>query len=400
MRRPPRQSATRRLKKRTPFEKKTSGTVQQVRAEQVAAFRLGRHGLVSRAESDPTAVCAGICGVQAQLTSSAHMALWVRTRNLTTGEIEAALWKQRRLVKTLCMRRTLHWIPAAEFSIYMAALRRSRVAAIVRVLARFGITQAERDVLNEKTVEALAGGPLPQHEITRRVRPQVSRRVQAWMDRVSSPASAALTEGLICYGPESGREITLVRVDRWLPAQKHVGEEEAKRWMLMKYLRAYGPAMLRDFSHWSGIPVNEARKAWEACAGEIAAVAVEGAKAWIAREDMEALADARSEPTVRLLPAFDPYLLAHAEKDHLVEPRFYKRVFCGLGRVSPVLLLNGMVAGTWSHTRRDDRLLLELRPFGRLVRPVCERIETEAESLGRFLGAEAAVQFSREGRAM
>jgi hypothetical protein len=59
---------------------------------------------------------------------------------------------------------------------------------------------------------------------------------------------------------------------------------------------------------------------------------------------------------VRLLPAFDAFLLAHATKDHIVDPRFYKRVYRNQGWISPVVLVGGRIAAVWSiqrHTRDD-----------------------------------------------
>src|SRR5208282_5202739 len=166
---------------------KRSPAVCTVSPAQVAAFRLARQHLAARSESDLIRVSAEVCGIQAQLMPSAHLALWARTRNLTPGTIEAALWHDRTLVKTLCMRQTLHLLPAAEFPVYMAAVRRSRVAAIVRIMARLEITARDTETLNRATLETLETGPLTLRELSARVRPRVSSRVRAWMDRVWNP---------------------------------------------------------------------------------------------------------------------------------------------------------------------------------------------------------------------
>ncbi|HKO04176.1 MAG TPA: winged helix DNA-binding domain-containing protein [Candidatus Acidoferrales bacterium] len=375
---------------------KRSPAICTLSPSQVAAFRLQRHHLTARREPDLIRVSAEVCGIQAQLMPAAHLALWARTRNLAPATIEAALWRDRTLVKTLCMRQTLHLLPATEHSLYMAAVRRSRVAAIVRIMARFEITHRDTETLNRATLEMLEGGPLTLRDLAARVRPRVSRRVRAWMDRVWNPMRLALAAGLVCYGPDSGREVTLVRVDQWLPRLKSMAENPAKRLLLIKYLRAYGPATLRDFSHWSGIPVNEARDTWDASADDLGQVRIEGREAWALREDLKTLAHANlTSPVVRLLPAFDSFLLAHAEKDHLVAPRFYKRVYRAQGWVLPVLLLDGIVVGTWSRVRRGPTLAITVRPFAKLSRRVREGIEQEAASLGRFLSAKPNVEISR-----
>ncbi|HTQ85842.1 MAG TPA: winged helix DNA-binding domain-containing protein [Candidatus Solibacter sp.] len=368
----------------------------EISPQQVAAFRLARHHLHDAKGNDPIEICRDVCGVQAQVMLAAHLNIAARTRGLSPERIEGALWRERTLVKTLCMRQTVHLLPAEEFHIYAAAVRRSRVAAVERIMARFRITAADREALLGSILEILRAGPVANLELTARVRPRVSGRVRAWMDRVWNANRLALVEGLICYGPNLGQQVTFVRVDQWLPRTRPPSESEAKRELLRKYLRAYGPATLRDFSHWSGIPVNEAREPWEASAGERVQVKVEGREASVLREDLRELrAREVMGQRVCLLAAFDPYVLAHAQKEHLVHPRSYKRVFRSLGWVAPVVLVGGSIAGTWTHRLRRGCAEISVQPFGRVSRAVRGGIEEQAEDVARFLGVKAAVLFSR-----
>src|SRR5207247_9757 len=76
---------------------------------QVLAFRLTRHHLAKRApRSRLTQVVGDVCGIHAQLMSAAELAICARVDGITRDEIEAALWERRSLVKTWCMRGTLH----------------------------------------------------------------------------------------------------------------------------------------------------------------------------------------------------------------------------------------------------------------------------------------------------
>lgn len=342
-------------------------------------------------------VCRDVCGIQAQLMPAAKLSIATRTRGLSPAAIETALWDTRTLVKALCMRQTVHLLAAAEFSRYLAAVRRSRVAAVVRIMSRFGITARDTEALDRVTLELLEDGPLPLRELTSRIRPRVSKRVQGWMGRVWNAARLALVEGLICYGPDRGQQVTFVRVDRWLPNQKKIAEGEAQRMLLKKFLRAYGPATLRDFSKWSGIPMGEARGAWEQVLDELAEVSVDGERAWILREDLRELAGSRLRGTlVNLLPAFDTFLLAHADKNHLVERKYYKRIYRSLGQISPVVLVDGRVAGTWRHTQsKAGRLTIYVAHFGKPTRAVLAGIEEQALRHGDFLGRRAELEFVR-----
>ena len=284
------------------------------------------------------------------------------------------------------MRQTLHLLPAADFSLYISALKRSRLEALRRIFSKFGVTQKEVDKMNEAVVDALGAGPMAQRELTEQIKSMAGQKVRTWMERVWSIFRPAIVEGLICYGPNRGQEVTFVRVDQWLPKQREVSEEEAKQVLLRRYLSAYGPATVRDFSRWTGISMKEARAIWESLCEETVEVSVEDKKASILRKDHEQLTNsALRESTLCLLPSFDPYMLGHVEKDHLVNPSCYKRVYRNQGWISPVVLLSGRVIGVWSYTRGGGGLSLEVALFDKLSKTVQARIKQEAESLGLFL---------------
>src|SRR5439155_15512066 len=125
-------------------------------------------------------------------------------------------------------------------------------------------------------------------------------------------------------------------------------------------------------------------------------VSVEDRKAFILREDCDELTGSHlGDETVRLLPNFDPYLLAHADKNHLVSARYYKRVYRQQGWVSPVVLLNGRVIGTWSYARRGKRVSLEVAPFENLSRLIRTRVEGEAAGLGDLLETPWEINFRK-----
>lgn len=353
---------------------------------QVAAFRLTRHHLVNRSRGSLVSVCGEVCGIQAQIMSAARIALWARVRDLKTSDIRSALYEKRELVKTSSMRQTLHLLPASDYAIYIAALRKSRIEAVQRVMSRFGVTQKDTERLNDLILAVLDGRQLPQREINELIRPRVSKRVRAWMENVWSVLRLAQAEGLICYGPEMGTQVTYVRVDQWLAKQPTVDESEAKRILLRRYLAAYGPATSRDFSHWSGISIKETTPVWESLAAELKEVTIEDQKTWIHSEDHDALfeAEKRDKP-VRLLPGFDPFLLAHAGKDHLVEREHYKRVYRNQGWITPVVLWNGRVIGTWSTSRRGKELSVEFEPFEKQSKTVHSKVSQEIAGLESFL---------------
>lgn len=323
--------------------------------------------------------------------SAARMALWTRNHSLTQSDINVALNESRTLVRTSCMRQTLHLLPAADFSIYITALKGSRVEAIRRVTSRFGVTEKELDRLNQKILDTLSRGPATKAELTEQVKAMAGKNLRAWMDRVWSVVRPAMVEGLVCYGPDRGADATYVRVDQWLPRKRRVSEQEAKRFLLRRYLSAYGPATLLDFSRWSGISMKEATVIWRSLSDELIEVSIESKKASALRQDYDTLKNERlSEPVLRLAPGFDPYMLAHAEKDHLVGDEFYKRVYRNQWWISPVVLLNGRAIGVWSVVRQGKGSFVEVELFEKASKATRSKIDEEAASLSEFLGTRSS----------
>jgi hypothetical protein len=86
---------------------------------------------------------------------------------------------------------------------------------------------------------------------------------------------------------------------------------------------------------------------------------------------------APGEPVVRLLPAFDTYLLGYRSREHAVAAEHASRVWPGGGWIHPVVLVDGRAAGTWRV--RGGRVAVE--PFG----PLPDGARAEAADVERFL---------------
>lgn len=100
--------------------------------------------------------------------------------------------------------------------------------------------------------------------------------------------------------------------------------------------------------------------------------------------------------TSRLLPAFDPWVIgaligqppASRCAELLLAPGHRARIFSAQGWVSPVLLVDGRMAGVWKHVRKGRRLSVEIAPFAGLPAWSRTQLEGEAERLAEFLGCE------------
>lgn len=358
--------------------------------EQVHAFRLRRHHLADAAGEDIVTICRDVCGVQAQVLTAAQLQFWARNPAITPAAVNRALWQKRSLVKASLMRQTLHLIPAHDFPLYIAAQRSTRVKAVLAVMARFKITREEAGEFSRLMLNVLDSGPAPHTAIAAAVRPKVSKRVRAWMDKVSSVVRLPLAEGRICYSPGEGNQATFIRTENWLPVQKPVDETEARVELLRRYLRAYGPATLKDFAYWCGISMAEAGAIRPLLEAEL----VDQNGLLLLRADLKTFeAGAGRVSSVHLLPHFDVYLLAHSRKDHLVEERFYKRVFRSQWWISPVVLIDGRIAGVWAYELGRQSIEVGIELFSRVTRSCRDEIKARAQSLAEFFQRALSLSF-------
>jgi len=343
-------------------------------------------------------VCRDVGGIQAQVMSAAELSLWTRRRETRRADVQAALWQRHELVKTTCMRMTLHLVAARDFPTFIAAMKPSSLANMHRLLARIGASPKHVDTMVRTVMDALADGPKTQQDLLARAKQKAERGMRVWLKYAWSAMRPAILEGLICYGPPRGAEATFVRVDQWLPKQQAPGgidPADARAEMASRFLTAFGPATPRDFSKWSGLRSKDAQGAFDALSDDLVRVTVDGVPGLMLRRDLHALADSSLDATPRLLPAFDTYLLAHAAKDHLIEPRFYKRVYRNQGWLSPVILVSGRIVAVWFLEQRARSYTVGVQPFGPLDKRVRSGIEEEAHALGLFLGAQCDVTFAK-----
>ena len=135
--------------------------------ESVLAWRLRRQGLAERAPAeDWLAVVARVCGLHAQVQSSAELTLWARVEGLDPGTVAQALWTDRTLVRTWAMRGTLHLLPADELGVWVGAQGAIRPRYETASWRRaFGMSAAEAVAALDAIRDVFDGEPLTRDEL-------------------------------------------------------------------------------------------------------------------------------------------------------------------------------------------------------------------------------------------
>jgi hypothetical protein len=182
--------------------------------------------------------------------------------------------------------------------------------------------------------------------------------------------------------------VTFVRPDRWLKGFERVDPDGAGREVVRRFLATYGPATADDFARWIGIRGTQPKRMLAALGDETIEVDVEGRAATLLASDLEMLTAAGPPDGVRLLPAFDPYVVGTRPRDHLVAQCHELKIYRAQGWISPVLLVDGRMAGVWKQERRPGRVVVRIEPFGALPKWARAKAEAEAARLAGFLEGE------------
>ena len=347
-------------------------------------FRLQRHYLAARAGTgELAAVARRLCGLHAQVLSSADLILWARVRGHRSDALESALWEERSLVKTWLMRGTLHLVTADDLPLYVGAVD-TRGEYQPAWLRAFEVEAVEMERLIEAIADALDGRALTREQLAAQVRPRIgaglAKRLSSGWGEFLKPAAR---RGVLCFGPSRGQNVTFVRPDQWLAGWRAApSRPEARTELLRRFLAAYGPASAADFEHWLGVN-RRVKEPWEAMRGELEEVAP---KSCLLARDRQSLERARARG-VRLLPAFDPFVL-FPRSARPVANEWTTRVYRTAGWISATVVDRGRVVGVWEHRVRGRRLALRVEAFGELGEAARLGAAREARRLARYVEAQ------------
>jgi len=353
--------------------------------DQVLGWRVARHRLDAPAGT-PVEVASALAGVQTQVASSAHQVLAVRCASPDGIDVDRLLWTDRALVKTWALRGTLHLLPAAEWAEWVALLRTREWRITPAWVKHHGVTEAELDAVTAAVPEALAAGPLTRDELADRVaaltgHAHLSEQLRSGWTAVFKPAAA---QGLLCQGPPRDGNITFVAPARWLgedAARPAPDPDEAVAVLLARFLDAYGPATREDLARWLGVQPKIARQLLARHTGGLVEVDVAGAKAWMTPAGAEAAAEAEPASGVHLLPGFDPYVLAPiSHRAEIIPAGQVDAVSRAAGWISPVLLVDGRIAGTWEPSSAHGVTTVTVTPFAKLPKAVVTAARAHLEA--------------------
>jgi hypothetical protein len=353
-----------------------------------------RHYLDPVGDKPVADVVRRLCGIQAQVASSAELCVRVRRTTSKPGDVARAL-SAGRIIKTWAMRGTLHLLTPEDAGVFLSLMAAGRFWERPSWQKYFDITPKQLESLRVVVREALDGKVLTREELVAAV---IAKRGFGHIgDALRSGWGSLLKplawQGDLCFGPSQGTRVTFMRPDQASSRWKGVPEaDEAAPIAMAAYLRAYGPATVQGFTNFlaRGWTSKQRLRRWfDELRPRLAEVEVGGECAYVLMEDLDDLLSTKPTRGIRLLPGFDQFVMGPGTDDgHVVPATRRSTVSKQSGWIAPVVLAGGVVQGTW--TLDADRVQVAwFREAGTVPRAP---LQAEVKRLGAIFGRDLKLE--------
>lgn len=311
-------------------------------AAQARRARLAAHGF--GADRSPAEAMRALVAMQGQDLPAVLRAIAIRSAPGTTLADVRDAFDRGELVRSWAMRGTLFATTPRDLAILHLATGERMRRQELRMLRDREVPDAVGAEAAAVAADALAAGPL--------ARPALLAAWEAAGIATSGGRGYHLLallaiEQRVRFGPFDGAEQLLVGGPPAAvadPAAAHVD-------LLARMVASRGPIRDDDVAWWTGLPKVPVRAALAAAPGletrletRLEAVLVEGVPM-----RMRAALEPLPRDGVRLVPAFDEWLLGAADRSLVASPAALAAVVPGgNGVFRPTVLVDGRVVGTWS----------------------------------------------------
>jgi len=350
-------------------------------ASDIARYRLHNQQIAQQAFGHPGQVVAWLGAVQAQDYAGSLWSVGLRVPNATAAGIEQAI-ASKAIVRTWPMRGTLHFVATADVRWMLKLLTPRIVAGSVRRRQQLELDDVVFAHGAALLTSALQGGKqLPRDAVYRLLEEAgISTAGQRGIHILWRLAQ----DGLICFGARAGNQPTFALLDEWAPATKTLHRDEALAELARRYFTGHGPATMRDFMWWSGLPAAAARAGIEMVRSQLMQEIVSGQTYWFSQHTPASQPDTSA---VYLLPGFDEYLLGYRDRSAVLDAVHSQTIQPGSnGMFSPTIIIDGRVAGTWKRTFRKGAVAVMPIPFTSFNEAQERAIAAAVERYARFLG--------------
>lgn len=321
----------------------------------------------------PEQVVSYMAAIQGQEYAMAKWALALRMQDTSESEIEKAL-DEGRILRTHLLRSTWHLVAQDDIR-WMLDITAPRVIKTNAFMYR----KCELDQAIFNKCNAILEQLLRDNNYL--TRDAIKQEFQTnGIDgdglRISLIMIQAELEGIICSGPRQGNQFTYALIDERAPNAKRLSREEALYELCLRYFKSRGPASVKDLTTWSSLTIKEAKEGLSMIEKDFEKTVIDGVEYYYP-PDIPSIKDKQLD---FLMPDYDEYGMGYKDRSVLIEPGSSgnKKQF------DRVVIVNGMIAGSWKRTLKKDSVLLDLQLF-EPYKITDQSIQSAIEKYSKFL---------------
>jgi hypothetical protein len=369
-------------------------------AERRARLAVRHHLAPSARTDDVTGLARDLVGLHASDPATVFLSTRARmkTPDASVAALERALYEDRTLVRTLCMRRTMFVVPLDLVPVVQAACTDPLVPGerrrLLQLLEQNRVARDSarwlRDIEDQTLAALEARGEATGAELSKAV-PGLNRQFSYGEGKKWAGTMGLSTRVLFLLSAEQrvvrGRpkgswtssQYRWSPMRAWLPGGvRSMPPADARAELVRRWLAAFGPATTDDVKWWTGWTVAHTRGAL-AAVGAVD-VALDHGTGWVLPGDEAPVRSPR--PWVALLPALDSTTMGWQQRDwYLAEHG--KVLFDRNGNAGPTLWADGRIVGGWVQ-RRDGEVVYRI--LDDIGREAAAAIEAAAAQLRDWLG--------------
>src|SRR5688572_2852773 len=348
---------------------------------QIPRYRFHNQHIGRAKFEKPGDVVAWLGAVQGQEYAMAKWGVAQRMTEITDAELDKA-FADGDILRTHLLRPTWHFVTPADIR-WVLALSAPRVHAVNAFMYR----KLELDSTFFKRSNAVLTKSLQGGKQLTRVE-LASALQQTGIDtagelRMGYILMQAELDALICSGARRGKQFTYALLEERVPPVRKLERDEALVELIKRYFTSRGPATMKDFAVWSGLTMADTRRGIEVFKPKLEHEVIDGQAYWF----VESVLPAKAASTrAHLLPIYDEYVMGYRDRSAMLGALDYENFNAGSIAFDNLIVINGMLVGSWKRTLSKREVSIETNVNARLTKAEQKAIVEAATQFAKFLG--------------
>lgn len=353
----------------------------------ILRLRLYNEQLVHPQFKTAAEVVKHLGAVQSQDYAGAKWALAQRLENTSEASLDEA-YDNGEILRTHALRPTWHFVHPDDI-LWILSLNAPGYKRIAKYYySQLGLTEKLMKQSQEIIHNALHGGKaLTRTELGEFL---LKANIPGTGQALGHVMGEAEIDGVVCSGPRRGKQFTYMLISERAPHAKQLNKQESLAELTKRYFTSHGPAQMKDFAWWTGLPVADVKEGLELNKSSLMKEIIDGKEYWFS----DKVHYGKEMPKAAyLLPNYDEYAIAYKDREAFYDPA-HGEISSSRGNLifGHMIFIEGKIVGMWRRTLLKKHVEIETLVHRELSSDETHRLHKAAEQYGKFLGLDVIIK--------